>query len=177
EDGIRDFHVTGVQTCALPISTGGYAVPIGGAQRITDSLITVLERHGGRLRLGSKAERVLVKGRRAHGVQLSDGTQIEAREAVVADTSAPTLLLDLVERSHIPSSALRKMQRFEYGPGTVKVDWALSAPVPWTVPAARESAVVHTGENLDDLSRFTAEVRAGKLPEQPYLVIGQQSLV
>src|SRR5690606_40182996 len=22
EDGIRDFHVTGVQTCALPISTG-----------------------------------------------------------------------------------------------------------------------------------------------------------
>src|SRR5690606_39612719 len=23
EDGIRDFHVTGVQTCALPISLGG----------------------------------------------------------------------------------------------------------------------------------------------------------
>src|SRR5690606_39483022 len=23
EDGIRDFHVTGVQTCALPISSGG----------------------------------------------------------------------------------------------------------------------------------------------------------
>src|SRR5690606_40741982 len=27
EDGIRDFHVTGVQTCALPISGGGF---IGG---------------------------------------------------------------------------------------------------------------------------------------------------
>src|SRR5690606_40706849 len=24
EDGIRDFHVTGVQTCALPISTTGH---------------------------------------------------------------------------------------------------------------------------------------------------------
>src|SRR5690606_40976871 len=24
EDGIRDFHVTGVQTCALPISSGIY---------------------------------------------------------------------------------------------------------------------------------------------------------
>jgi len=176
--GPKDWFGAGLAyMLGLTASTGGYAVPIGGAQRITDSLITVLERHGGRLRLGSKAVRVLVKGRRAHGVQLSDGTHIEAREAVVADTAAPTLLLDLVERSHIPSSALRKMQRFEYGPGTVKVDWALSAPVPWTVPAARESAVVHTGENLDDLSRFTAEVRAGKLPEQPYLVIGQQSLV
>src|SRR5690606_40497641 len=27
EDGIRDFHVTGVQTCALPISTSGTLRP------------------------------------------------------------------------------------------------------------------------------------------------------
>src|SRR5690606_40229414 len=27
EDGIRDFHVTGVQTCALPISNGGPDCP------------------------------------------------------------------------------------------------------------------------------------------------------
>src|SRR5207302_2907538 len=26
EDGIRDFHVTGVQTCALPISDGVYVM-------------------------------------------------------------------------------------------------------------------------------------------------------
>src|SRR5690606_31911650 len=28
EDGIRDFHVTGVQTCALPISAGDYKAGI-----------------------------------------------------------------------------------------------------------------------------------------------------
>src|SRR5690606_40309800 len=28
-DGIRDFHVTGVQTCALPIFSGGYLAPCG----------------------------------------------------------------------------------------------------------------------------------------------------
>ena len=44
------------------------------------------------------------------------------------------------------------------------------------VEAARQSAVVHAGESLDDLSRFTREVRAGRLPERPYLVVGQQSL-
>src|SRR5207302_7678685 len=27
EDGIRDFHVTGVQTCALPISASGLSLP------------------------------------------------------------------------------------------------------------------------------------------------------
>src|SRR5690606_39752811 len=29
EDGIRDFHVTGVQTCALPISAGGRPLKSG----------------------------------------------------------------------------------------------------------------------------------------------------
>jgi phytoene dehydrogenase-like protein len=33
------------------------------------------------------------------------------------------------------------------------------------------------GDSLDDLARFTREVRAGRIPERPYLVIGQQSLV
>jgi phytoene dehydrogenase-like protein len=37
--------------------------------------------------------------------------------------------------------------------------------------------VVHAGDDLDDLSRFTAQVRRGELPDNPYLVIGQQSLV
>jgi phytoene dehydrogenase-like protein len=161
----------------LTASTGGYAVPVGGAQRVTNSLLTLLERHGGRLRLAATAERVLVENRRAVGVRLSDGTEIRARSAVVANTAAPSLLLDLVERRHLPSSVIAKMERFEYGPGTFKVDWALSSPVPWRVEQARQSAVVHTGEDIADLQRFAGEVRAGKLPDQPYLVIGQHSLV
>src|SRR5690606_25062335 len=95
----------------LTASTGGFAVPVGGAQRVTDSLVTLLERYGGRLRLAAKAERVLVENRRAVGVRLSDGTEIRARQAVVANTSAPSLLLELIERRHLPSSVIAKMQR------------------------------------------------------------------
>jgi phytoene dehydrogenase-like protein len=69
------------------------------------------------------------------------------------------------------------MERFPQGWGTFKVDWALSSPVPWAVPEARRAAVVHAGDSLDDLERFTAQVRRGELPDNPYLVIGQQSLV
>jgi len=36
--------------------------------------------------------------------------------------------------------------------------------------------VVHAGDSLDDLTRFAAQVRRGELPDNPYLVIGQQSL-
>jgi phytoene dehydrogenase-like protein len=95
----------------------------------------------------------------------------------MADTSAPALCLDLLQGEHQPGFVLRKMRNFPMGFGTFKLDLALSAPVPWTVPEARLSAVVHAGENLDDLSRFVREIRAGQLPERPYLVVGQQSLL
>ena len=161
----------------LTASTGGYAVPRGGAQNITNAMVTLLERQGGRLRLGARVTRVIVRGKRATGVVLENGDEIRAGRAVLADTSAPSLLLDLVEREHVPGRLLRKMRNFPLGFGTFKLDLALSGPVPWTVPQARMSAVVHAGESLDDLARFVREIRAGKLPEQPYLVIGQQSMI
>lgn len=176
--GPEDWFSAGLAyMLGLTASTGGYAVPIGGAQRVTDSMLTLLERHGGRLRLGARVARVVVKNGRAEGVVLEDGTEISANRAVVADTGAPALLLNLVDRSHVPSSILRRLKRFEYGPGTFKVDWALAGAVPWSCDVARESAVVHTGEDVSDLARFTREVRTGLLPEQPYLVIGQHSLI
>ena len=161
----------------LTASTGGYAVPRGGAQSITNALLTLLERSGGRLRLGSRVTRIVTHGNRATGVVLESGEQIRATRAVLADTSAPSLLLDLLDSDHVPSGLLRKMRKFPLGFGTFKLDLALSGAVPWTVPQARVSAVVHAGESLDDLSRFVNEVRSGKLPEQPYLVIGQQSII
>jgi phytoene dehydrogenase-like protein len=161
----------------LTATTGGYAVPRGGAQSITNALLTLLERNGGRLRLGARVTRVIVRSGEAWGVQLQNGEEIAAERAILADTGAPRLLLDLVDGGHVSSRVVRRMKRFPYGWGTFKVDWALNGPVPWTVETARRSAVVHAAESLDDLSRFTAEVRSGRLPERPYLVIGQQSLV
>ncbi len=160
----------------LTATTAGYCIPEGGAQAITDALVAILERHGGTLRLGSRVTRVLVGDGGAEGVLLADGTSIRATRAVMSDTSAPSLLLDLIDRQHIPGRVIKFMRRFPQGWGTFKVDWALSGPVPWAVPEARQSAVVHVGDSLDDLQRFTDQVRGGALPDNPYLVIGQQSL-
>ncbi|MBX3130547.1 MAG: NAD(P)/FAD-dependent oxidoreductase [Polyangiaceae bacterium] len=161
----------------LAATTGGFAVPRGGAQSITNALITLLEERGGKLVLGARVEKVLVSERTAVGVRLADGQELRARDAVMADTSAPSLLLDLVEQQWLPRRVLRRMRRFPQGWGTFKVDFALSEPVPWSVESARRSAVVHVGEDVADLVRFTREVRDGKLPEAPYLVVGQHSLV
>src|SRR5260370_29951908 len=56
------------------------------------------------------------------------------------------------------------------------MDWALSGQVPWSCPEARGAAVVHAGDSVADLRRFTRQVRSGQLQDNPYLVIGQQSL-
>lgn len=160
----------------LTASTGGYSIPRGGAQALTNALVTVLERQGGRLRLASRVTRVVVRGGRAAAVILENGEEIRAARAVLADTSAPSLCLELLNGEHQPGFVLRKMRRFPLGFGTFKVDFALSAPVPWTLAEPRLSAVIHAGESVDDLSRFVREVRSGKLPDLPYLVIGQQSL-
>lgn len=162
---------------SMTATTGGYSIPRGGAQALADAMVADLRGRGGEIRLGARVVRVLTEGRRAVGVRLADGSEIRAaRGAVLADTAAASLLLDLVERDLVPARVVRFMERFPQGWGTFKVDWALSSPVPWAVPEARRSAVVHAGDSLEDLERFTAQVRRGELPDNPYLVVGQQSL-
>jgi phytoene dehydrogenase-like protein len=160
----------------LTATTGGYAFPVGGARALTNALVTTLEQHGGRLRLGARVERVIVRGGRAEAVRVAGGEELRARLGVLADTSAPDLYLGLLERRDVPRFVRVRMRRFPLGFGTFKVDFALSSPVPWHVPAARESAVVHAGESIDDLARFAREVRGGAIPRLPYLVLGQHTL-
>jgi phytoene dehydrogenase-like protein len=160
----------------MTAATGGYRVPVGGAQSLTNAMARDLMQHGGWVQLGARVRRVLVYDDRACGVELADGTQITA-PTILADTDVAALLLDLVEREHVPGRVVEFMQRYPRGWGTFKVDWALSQPVPWSCELARKSAVVHAGDSLDDLSRFTSQVRSGALPDNPYLVIGQQSVL
>lgn len=159
---------------ALLASTAGFAFPRGGAQRITDALVRRIEERGGALRTGARVTSILTRGGRAAGVRLAGGEELEA-PLVLADVSAPALYLRLLPEAVVPGRLRSAMRAFRRGFPTFKVDWALSGPVPWTSPDAADAAVVHAGDSLDDLGRFTADVRAGRIPERPYLVIGQQS--
>lgn len=158
-------------------STAGFAVPEGGARSITEALVGVLEAAGGRITYGARVAQVRVDAGRATGVVLDDGQTLGAGQAVVANTSAPALYLELLDGRWVPRHVTRRMRAFPLGWGAFKVDFALSGPVPWSDPHSPRSAVVHAGESLDDLRRFTDQVRGGDLPERPYLVLGQHSLV
>ena len=109
--------------------------PRAARARLTDALVARLRSRGGRVECGARVERVLVRGGRAVGVRCGDGREAEARRAVLADTGAPQLYLELLEREHVPARVLDHMRRrFQYDLGTVKVDWALDGPIPWAAP-------------------------------------------
>ncbi|HEY0464275.1 MAG TPA: NAD(P)/FAD-dependent oxidoreductase [Polyangiaceae bacterium] len=175
--GPEDWFGSGLSyILGMTASSGGYAVPAGGAQSVTNALVTLLESCGGRLRLGARVTNIVVSEGRAQAVRLESGEEIRARRGVLADTAAPTLYLKLLDSALLPRWLVRRMRHFRQGFGTFKLDFALSSAVPWSNEQARQSAVVQVSESLADLARFTREIRSGKLPEHPYLVVGQQSL-
>lgn len=155
----------------------GFQVPQGGAGSITQALARRFEEAGGTIFLGQRVNRILVRHGRVEGVQTQAGLEIAARRAVLADVGAPALLRHLLPEEAVPGWVRVGMERFRYGWGTFKMDWALSCPVPWIAEPARQAAVVHTGDSVEDLRGFTNQVRGGQLPDNPYLVIGQQSLL
>ncbi len=161
---------------AVMASSGGFPVPEGGSVAITRALLRRVEEGGGTVRCGARVSEILVRRGRAVAVRTDDGEEIDAERAVVADVAAPALYLRLLHEAVVPQRIARAMRRFVHGFGTFKMDWALDAPVPWSHEEPARACVVHAGDSLDDLARFTREVRAGDLPTHPYLVIGQQSL-
>jgi phytoene dehydrogenase-like protein len=176
--GPEDWSGAGL---ALSLAFGaagpGFRVPIGGARAITEALLRRLTEKGGDLKTNARVSRIVVRDKKAVAVRTITGEEIPVRRAVIADVGAPALYLRLLPEESVPNWVRRSIRRFRYGWGTFKMDWALAGPVPWHADEARESAVVHTGDSVDDLIAFTRQVRAGQLPTNPYLVIGQQSLI
>jgi phytoene dehydrogenase-like protein len=175
--GPKDFSGAGIGlVLALLASSTGFPVPVGGARAITEALLRRFGEAGGELRLDTHVAKIVVHKKRAVAVLTNHGEEIPAARAILADVGAPALFRKLLPESDVSWRVRRSIERFRYGWGTFKMDWALSSPTPWTSAEAREAAVVHAGDSIEDLQNFTREVRDGRLPNNPFLVIGQQTL-
>ncbi|MFB9236805.1 phytoene desaturase family protein [Plantactinospora siamensis] len=151
----------------------GWPVAAGGAGRITDALLTRLAGRGGRVHLGQRVDRVLIARGRAMGVRAAGGTW-RARRAVLADVPAPALLLDLVGPRWLPPRLVADLEHFRWDGSTVKVDWALSGPMPWTNREVGGAGTVHLGgADAAGLRRYAAALADGELPPEPFLLVGQ----
>ena len=150
----------------------GWPSPRGGSGRLTNALVAHLAELGGSVRTRARVVGVESTGSRVTGVRLEGGERLGA-SIVVADVM-PRALAELAADG-LPPRYRRALQRFVYGPATIKVDWALDGPIPWSDPEVRGAGTVHVaGTEAELLESIRAAARG--LPEKPFLLLGQQSV-
>jgi phytoene dehydrogenase-like protein len=101
-------------------------------------------------------------------------SQLPSSRAVLFDVT-PRQLLQIAGQQF---SSLYKWQlnRYRYGMGVFKVDWALDGPIPFTASACRQAGTVHLGNTLEEIAASEQLTSEGKHPEQPFVLLAQQSL-
>lgn len=135
---------------------GGWPIPVGGSQAITDALVADARAHG--------AEFVT-----DHEVRSLD--ELGDASAVLLDTS-PRALLSIAGAA-LPARYARRLHRYRYGGGAAKVDYALSGPVPWASPELGRAGTVHLGGPRGQMVAAETSVAAGRHPERPYVLVSQ----
>lgn len=153
----------------------GFPVPVGGAAALVDALCTRLAAHGGSLRLLAPVRTIVLDGEKATGVRLKSGELIRVRRAVLADVAAPTLYQQLLDPAVLPTRVATDLRRFGWDPPTVKLDWALRAPIGWTARQLADAGTVHLGADLDGLTRGHAQLATGQVPDSPFVILGQMT--
>jgi phytoene dehydrogenase-like protein len=139
----------------------GWPVPKGGAQSITDALIACLTSLNGTIHTG-------------HRVDSLDA--LPHPNSLTFCDLTPRQLLRVAGNRLTPEYA-RKLQRFRYGPGSFKIDYALSEPVPWRNPECRKALTLHLGGSFEEIARAESAVLCGDHPQKPFVLVSQPTLV
>ena len=150
---------------AVSLSLGAYAhargwpIPLGGSQAIVDALADDLRAHGGTIITGS---------------EVSSLAELPRAKAVLMDVTPRALTA--IAGSRLPAAYLRRLERFRYGNGVAKVDFALSGPVPWRNDDLWRAGTVHLGGNRAEIARAERAVAQGRHSADPYVLVAQPSV-
>ncbi|CAN5818371.1 NAD(P)/FAD-dependent oxidoreductase [soil metagenome] len=138
---------------------GGWPVARGGSQAIANAMARQLLALGGEI----------VVGRRV-------GTLEDCPEsrAVLLDVT-PRQLLDIAGHA-LPEGYRKTLARYQYGPGSFKLDWALDGPIPWKDPECARASTVHLGGTFNEVSASERDAWEGRHSERPFVLVAQQSL-
>jgi len=137
----------------------GWPIVEGGAQALSDALAAYLVSLGGAIRTG---------------VRIRDLREVGEADAILCDVTPRQLRLLAGER--LPHSYAKKLERFAYGPGVFKVDWALSEPIPWRARECLRAATVHVGGTLGEIAAAESEPWRGEAAARPFVLVTQPSL-
>ena len=164
--------ITGVYLHLLAHAVG-WPSPRGGAGALVDALVGYLRSLDGHTRVNARVDRIVSGRGRVAGVTTATGDRIRA-DIVIADLTPHSL--SRLAGDALPERYRRMLERFRYGLDTLKADWALDGPVPWSAGEARMAGTVHVGGTPEELIAARRQLSAGQLPERPFVLFGQQSV-
>jgi phytoene dehydrogenase-like protein len=134
----------------------GWPMVRAGSSVVADALAAEIRTHGGEIVTGERVDRL---------------DRLPPARAVFFDTTPRAVVAIAGDR--LPPRTRRAYERFRYGPGVFKVDWALDGPVPWIADGLRRAATIHLGGSLDEIAQSESEVAAGRHAERPFTLLVQ----
>lgn len=129
--------------------TGGWPIPVGGSQAISDALIEDLRAHGGTV--------------------ISDAPVTDPPQGVAIFDTAPPALLSIY-RDRVPDKYAKALQRYRFGSAAAKVDFVLSGEIPWADPRLAQAPTLHLGGTREQMAHAEREVAAGRHAEWPMIL-------
>ena len=148
---------------ALVLGTAGHAVgwpfPRGGSGSLARALVGYLETLGGTVVTGTPVRSLgEIRGSRATLLDLTPRQVVAVANEVLSRRQRAAFM------------------RYRYGPAAFKVDWALSAPIPWRDPQVALAATVHVAGTLAEMTSAEAAPWRGAHAERPFVLLVQPSL-
>ncbi|MBZ0317844.1 MAG: NAD(P)/FAD-dependent oxidoreductase [Anaerolineae bacterium] len=137
----------------------GWPMAKGGSQKLADALASYFQSLGGEI----------ITGQRVTSIQ-----ELPSARAYLFDIS-PHQLIEIVG-DKLPTPYQNRLQKYRYGMGVFKLDWALSEPIPWKAAKCSRAATLHIGPTLRDIATSERAIWQSRHAEKPYVIVAQQSL-
>jgi len=137
----------------------GWPIPSGGAQMISNALLQHLKTLGGKIQTG---------------VFITSLSQLPCTRVILLDITPRQLIR--IAREKLPVRYRRTLERFRYGPGIFKIDYALDGPLPWIHEVCQRAGTIHLGGTFEEIAEAETEVAQGKCAERPFLLLSQPTL-
>lgn len=144
---------------SITVHAVGWPIPRGGSQRIAAALASYLQSLGGEIVTGTFVESL---------------EQLPPSRIVLCDLTPRQILK--IARQRFGASFRRSLERFRYGPGVCKVDWALDGPIPWTAPECSKAGTVHIGGTLEEICASERAAWLGEHADRPFVLLAQPTL-
>jgi phytoene dehydrogenase-like protein len=136
----------------------GWPMAKGGSAAIAEALASIVRANGG----------TIVCDHRVTSLR-----DLPPARATLLDLTPRQVLA--IDDGRLPARYRRTLERFRYGPGVFKIDWALDGPVPWTNPAAARAATVHVAGTAAEIAVSERDVQRGRVSERPFTLFVQPS--